>query len=189
MCPCRSGTARRALYDRPFDQSRRAPAIETSFRCKKATVVAEPAQPPFNRCASISVMAIAVGPPITFVPVLSRSCAQGRFIRFATAGPWLDPLAASPATMSAAAHATRRRVRCVHFVTALRGKPASAGPCSSGASPWPESSQAATTINSPTRRRLSRAPGHLPRRRGEPARTCEGRARHPHQRRATARRP
>ena len=44
--PRRSGTARSALYDHPFDQSRRAPAIETCSRCKKATVVAEPTQPP-----------------------------------------------------------------------------------------------------------------------------------------------
>ena len=90
------------------------------------------------------------GPRIRFVAVLSRSCAQDRFIRSATARPCLDPPAASPATMDAAVRVTRRRVRCVHFATTPRGRTASAGPRSGSASPRPRSLQIATTSSSPT---------------------------------------
>lgn len=103
-----------------------------------------------HRRVSRSDTAAVAGSRISFVPVLSRSCAQGRFIRSATAMRCPDPPSASPATMDAAVHVTRRRVRCVQFATTPRGGPASAGPRSGSASPRPRSLQIATTSSSPT---------------------------------------
>lgn len=81
-----------------------------------------------HRRVSRSDTATIAGPRIRFVAVLSRSCAQGRFIRSATAKPCPDPPAASSATMDAAVRVTCRRVRCVQFATTPRGKPAGASP-------------------------------------------------------------
>ena len=148
--PCRSGTAPQRTI-RPSIRS-----IETCFRnhdvlpLQKSHGCCRTDTTSRHRLVSKSDPATIVDPQIRFVAVLSRSCAQGCFIRSATARPCLDPLGASPATMSAAVHATRRRVRCVRFATTPRGRTASAGPRSGSASPRPRSLQIATTSSSPT---------------------------------------
>jgi len=128
VCPRRSGTAPQGTI-RPSIQS-----IETFSRnrdvlplhkshgcCRTGTTSGR------RRLSGYDPATIA-GPRIRFVAVLSGGCAQGRLIRSATAMPCLHPPGASLATMDAAVHATRRRVRCVQFATTPRGKTANAGP-------------------------------------------------------------
>ncbi len=150
VCPCRSGTAPQRTI-RPSIRSietcsrdRDVLPLQKSHGCCRTGTTSR------HRRVSRSDTATIAGPRIRFVAVLSRSCAQGRCIRSVVARAMPGPRAASPTTMGAAVHATRRRVRCVHFATAPRGKTASAGPRGGGASPRPGSVQIATAGSSPT---------------------------------------
>ena len=147
--PRRSGTAPQRTI-RPSIRSietcsrnRDVPPLQKSHGCCRTGTTSR-----HRRVSRPDTLTIA-GPQIRFVAVLSRNCPQGRFIRSATARQYLNPPAAYPATMDAAVHATRRRVRCVQFATTRRGKTASAGSRGSGASLRPRSLPIATTCSSP----------------------------------------